>query len=80
MIKLTFSEVPHSKNIDETNKETEYRSIASLVLMLVQYVRLFSIPSSISEKSTYVIVPESDKDGRSRDLYGDSDTVGKGSI
>jgi hypothetical protein len=43
-IKLTFSEVPDSKNIDETNKETEYRSIASLVLMLVRYVRLFSIP------------------------------------
>ena len=47
-IELTFSEVPNSKNIDETNEETEYRSIAGLVLMLVQYVRLFSIPSSIS--------------------------------
>ena len=32
-----------------------------------------------SKESTYVIVPISDKDGRSRDLYGDSDTVGKGS-
>jgi len=33
----------------------------------------------MSEESTYIIVPESDKDGRSRDLYGNSDTVGSGS-
>jgi len=32
----------------------------------------------MSEESTYIIVPVSDKDGRSRDLYGDSDTVGSG--
>jgi hypothetical protein len=33
----------------------------------------------MSEGSTYIIVPVSDKDGRSRNLYGDSDTVGSGS-
>jgi hypothetical protein len=33
----------------------------------------------MSEKSTYIIVPVSDEDGRSRYLYGDSDTVGSGS-
>jgi hypothetical protein len=33
----------------------------------------------MSEEFTYIIVPESDKDGRSRDLHGDSDTVGSGS-
>ena len=33
----------------------------------------------MSEESTYIIVPVSDKDGRSRDLYGDSDTVESGS-
>lgn len=32
----------------------------------------------MSEESTYIIVPVSDKDGRSRDLYGNSDTVGNG--
>ena len=31
----TFSEVPDTKNIYETDKEAEHRSIASLVLMLV---------------------------------------------
>ena len=30
----------------------------------------------MSEESTYITVPVSDKDGRSRDLYGNSDTVG----
>ena len=34
-IKPTFSKVPDTKNIDETDKEAEHRSIASLVLMLV---------------------------------------------
>jgi len=32
----------------------------------------------MSEESTYIIVPESDKDGRRRDLYGHSDTVDNG--
>jgi hypothetical protein len=39
----------------------------------------FQSPISISEESTYIIIPVSDKNGRSRDLYGDSDTVGSGS-
>jgi hypothetical protein len=72
----TFPEVPDTKNIDETDKEAEDHSIASLVLMLV--AALFQSPISMSEESTYIIVPESDKDGRSRNLYGDSDTVGSG--
>ena len=33
-MKPTFSKVPDTKNIDETDKEAEHRSIASLVLML----------------------------------------------
>jgi hypothetical protein len=53
--KFGFPEVPDTKNIDETDKETEDHSIASLVLM--------------------IIVPVSDKDGCSRDLYGDSDSL-----
>ena len=78
-MKPTFSEVSDTKNINETDKEAKHRSIASLVLMLVRYVRQKSILLMTSKKSTYVIVPVSDEDCRSRDLYGDSDTVGKGS-
>jgi hypothetical protein len=33
----------------------------------------------MSKETTYIIIPESDKDGCSRDLYGGSDTVGNGS-
>ncbi len=33
----------------------------------------------VSYEFTYVIVPESDQDSCSRDLHGDSDTVGSGS-
>jgi hypothetical protein len=32
--KPTFSEVPDTKNINQTDKEAEHRSIASLVLVL----------------------------------------------
>lgn len=34
----------------------------------------------MSMESTYIIVPESDKDSRSRYLYGGSDAVGNGSM
>jgi hypothetical protein len=44
----TFSEVPDTKNINETDKEAEHRSIAGLVLMLAKYVRLMSISLSTS--------------------------------
>lgn len=39
----------------------------------------FQYPILMSEESTYIIVPVRDKNGRSRDLHGDSDTVGSGS-
>jgi hypothetical protein len=74
---LTFPEVPDTENIGETDKETEDRSIGSLMLMLVG--AYFQPPRSMSEKSTYIIVPVSEKYGRSRDLYGGSDTAGSSS-
>ena len=35
----TFSEVPNTKNVDETDEETQHSSVTSLMLMLMENVR-----------------------------------------
>jgi hypothetical protein len=49
----TFSEIPDTKNIDETDKEAEYSSITSLMLMLMKYVRQQSVSSLAVETETH---------------------------
>ena len=77
----TFSEVPDTKDIDETDKEAEHGSITSLVLGLRTDFRPGSGPhQQMDQKPTYIVVPESDQNSRSGDLDGDGDTAGWGSM